>query len=486
MKACTLISLSALVIPAESLYSQQAVFPLHVGDRWEYSTVLSGTLRRVRISRDTLMPNAQRYAVFESAPPDSIWPYDFRYLRQAGNEVYHYNPASQSEEILYRFDASPGDTLLKVPTTSDTIAMIFHGRWTGALFGVQRRHWDFGIYPMHMVDAGETRRITDSLGLTDITVANGGSILRGALINGVQYGDISSDSASVNAYYPLATGNEWFYRAVGLPTSDSTISRTVRVVGDTLFPDALRYSILDQEDVMGGRYVRTDSSSVFYRYSGSDQRVFRLNAQIGDTMRINWGPYGTAKLTSIDTAIVLGVQVRALTFELEGTLFAIVRLCEKFGPMTEWRYSDPPPPWPEWGRELVGCIIDGVRYGRTLDVHEPLSVARAITLHQNYPNPFNPTTVISYQLPVASDVKLVVYDLLGREVRVLVNERKNAGSYEVKFDASGPSSGVYFYRLQARHTDDGRAHQIDGGQARPLGDGQAGEFTQTRKMLLVR
>jgi hypothetical protein len=147
---------------------------------------------------------------------------------------------------------------------------------------------------------------------------------------------------------------------------------------------------------------------------------------------------------------------------LEGTLFAIVRLCEKFGPMTEWRYSDPPPPWPEWGRELVGCIIDGVRYGRTLDVHEPLSVARAITLHQNYPNPFNPITTIKYELPKSSEVRLSVYDILGREVSVLINERRDAGVHEVKFEGSGLSSGVYFYRLTV------------------------GSYTQTRKLVLVR
>jgi hypothetical protein len=69
------------------------------------------------------------------------------------------------------------------------------------------------------------------------------------------------------------------------------------------------------------------------------------------------------------------------------------------------------------------------------------------TLHQNYPNPFNPTTVIGYQLSVPSDVRLVVYDVLGREVAILAEGRQPAGTYEVRFDASGFASGSYFCRL---------------------------------------
>jgi len=71
------------------------------------------------------------------------------------------------------------------------------------------------------------------------------------------------------------------------------------------------------------------------------------------------------------------------------------------------------------------------------------------SLSQNYPNPFNPTTVIAYQVPVAGMVHLAVYDILGRRVAVLVNERKAPGRYIVPFDASGLASGVYFYRLTA-------------------------------------
>ncbi|MBI5020060.1 MAG: T9SS type A sorting domain-containing protein [Ignavibacteriales bacterium] len=70
-------------------------------------------------------------------------------------------------------------------------------------------------------------------------------------------------------------------------------------------------------------------------------------------------------------------------------------------------------------------------------------------LEQNYPNPFNPITTINYKLPVDDRVMLKVYDILGREVAILVNENKKRGSYEVEFDGSMQTSGVYFYTLQA-------------------------------------
>lgn len=72
-----------------------------------------------------------------------------------------------------------------------------------------------------------------------------------------------------------------------------------------------------------------------------------------------------------------------------------------------------------------------------------------IVLSQNYPNPFNPNTIIKYEIPKSSMVRLSVFDMLGREVSVLVDERRDAGVHQVKFDASGLSSGVYLYKLQA-------------------------------------
>ncbi len=82
-----------------------------------------------------------------------------------------------------------------------------------------------------------------------------------------------------------------------------------------------------------------------------------------------------------------------------------------------------------------------------------LSTPATFALEQNYPNPFNPSTNISYSIPNNSFVTLKVYDMLGNEVATLVNEDKEAGNYQVTFDASALSNGVYFYRLQANGFD---------------------------------
>ncbi|MCX6161922.1 MAG: T9SS type A sorting domain-containing protein, partial [Ignavibacteriae bacterium] len=69
-------------------------------------------------------------------------------------------------------------------------------------------------------------------------------------------------------------------------------------------------------------------------------------------------------------------------------------------------------------------------------------------LFDNYPNPFNPSTTIKFSVPKKDIVRLSVYDALGRQVNELVNGTKEAGTYEITFDASALPSGVYFYKLQ--------------------------------------
>ena len=87
----------------------------------------------------------------------------------------------------------------------------------------------------------------------------------------------------------------------------------------------------------------------------------------------------------------------------------------------------------------VACPVGGIK---------TIEIPNSYSLNQNYPNPFNPTTTIKFGVPTSEVVRLTVYDILGREVRTLVNELKSAGTYEVSFDASALSSGVYFYKLE--------------------------------------
>lgn len=86
----------------------------------------------------------------------------------------------------------------------------------------------------------------------------------------------------------------------------------------------------------------------------------------------------------------------------------------------------------------------------------------AFALEQNYPNPFNPTTNIKFSLPQTADVNLTIYNMLGQKVSTLINEKMNSGFHTVPFDASNLSSGMYIYRIQA------------------------GSFTSTKKMLLIK
>ncbi len=130
---------------------------------------------------------------------------------------------------------------------------------------------------------------------------------------------------------------------------------------------------------------------------------------------------------------------------------------------------------PFGGGKFLNCNSKGILFtvnsnggiyrttGTTTDVKEYYNnFPKEFNLSQNYPNPFNPTTTITYQVPEISFVTLKIYDVLGNEIATLVNEEKPAGSYEVEFDASSLSSGIYFYKLQS------------------------GSFIQTKKMILLK
>lgn len=120
--------------------------------------------------------------------------------------------------------------------------------------------------------------------------------------------------------------------------------------------------------------------------------------------------------------------------------------------------------------EARGWYIDDIRFDGLVSVKDRASepnLIKSLTLHQNFPNPFNPETVILYELPQTSQVEVVIFNLLGERIRTLVNQRQTAGQHRLHWDGRNEfgmpvPSGVYLYRLRA------------------------GEFVQTRKMILMQ
>jgi len=123
----------------------------------------------------------------------------------------------------------------------------------------------------------------------------------------------------------------------------------------------------------------------------------------------------------------------------------------------------------EYQYKLKQIDYDGT-FEYTQIVEVVVTFANKFSLFQNYPNPFNPTTSLQYAIGSKQFVTLKIYDNLGREMATLVNKEKSAGEYEVEFDGSALTSGIYYYQLKAGDPS--------------TSPGQA--YTETRKMVLLR
>jgi hypothetical protein len=115
-----------------------------------------------------------------------------------------------------------------------------------------------------------------------------------------------------------------------------------------------------------------------------------------------------------------------------------------------------------WASGDNGTILKTTNGGVTSINQISNEVPGEFKLYQNYPNPFNPMTNVKFQIPNAGIVKLIIYDILGREAATFIDENLKPGTYEAEWDASNYPSGVYFYKILA------------------------GNYTETRKMVLVK
>jgi hypothetical protein len=254
-------------------------------------------------------------------------------------------------------------------------------------------------------------------------------------------------------WYPLSAGNAWRYSVTYLSQNPWTTSfYTVRVVGDTLMPNGKRYWILDPGDIFGARFVRSDTSHVYYwqRLSSDtvwkEIRAFHLRISPGTTDTLGWATYWYATDQGQFGATIFDRNVICRSFSLSGLLFGNVSLADGFGYVSFADNADLGPAHKLW--LLIGCIVSDTIYGTMVEVLEQPLLPRKSELFQNYPNPFNPSTTIRFSIPERSRVRVTIFNLLGQQVVELANEEMNTGNFERVWN-SNVASGLYFYRIEA-------------------------------------
>ncbi|MEW5980259.1 MAG: T9SS type A sorting domain-containing protein [Acidobacteriota bacterium] len=257
--------------------------------------------------------------------------------------------------------------------------------------------------------------------------------------------------ASAQGFYPLETGNRWYYTVFhnNYPQPEDSESTHIGVIKDTLMPNGRTYYRLDYSDAVGAIFLRADSDFVYYYnpMDSSEAGVYNLHAEVGRQDTIKWPGIVWSRLFSQRNQPIFGVERTVQGYRLDGLVQFEVSLADGFGIIQAIDFADGA--WPYYRRwELKGAIIHGTPYGTTVSVADEIATPRQFTLHQNYPNPFNPTTSIDFELPFACDVRLQVQNILGQEVALLASGVVQAGRHRTRLDASDFATGMYFYTLR--------------------------------------
>ncbi|GAB4288094.1 MAG: hypothetical protein Kow0098_05400 [Ignavibacteriaceae bacterium] len=250
-------------------------------------------------------------------------------------------------------------------------------------------------------------------------------------------------------FAPIDLGNIWIWRDEFGDINKSTLTDTNYYINNKIYS---RIKVYDSSDIF--RYIRLDNSDSLYKRlwipDNYESPYYKINAELGDEWSYQFG--GGPSLT-----------VRTIVAVFESTVFDTTVMVKQLhinnGGLTEFDEF-----WTEefgllsgyetWSGNMYfllrGCVIDGKVYGDTsypTGLENDFTPINNFVLYQNYPNPFNPTTKIDFEIKEYSPVSLKVFDLLGIEVAVLVNEEKYPGKYSVEFNGESFSSGVYFYKL---------------------------------------
>jgi hypothetical protein len=276
---------------------------------------------------------------------------------------------------------------------------------------------------------------------------------------------------TLKQFYPLHLGDLWQYR----DQSNQLVKQ--EVIGDTMINGQKYFLLIHSLYSSGGGITRIDSSLRIQNlapWAGdscggltNESNIYRLNEPPGSVWRICDNVYGAScyplfmKFDGISTSFVFG-QSRQVMFFSPGAYCSDTTwflsqwtLVRGIGVLHEEKFEGD-------FLTLSGAIVNGVQYGTIVSVDDAQIEPLTFSLGQNYPNPFNPITKIDYSLPEVVKVSLKIYDVLGQEVKTLVDETQGAGFRSTSFDANTIASGIYFYRLIA------------------------GNFTDIKKMILLK
>ncbi len=266
------------------------------------------------------------------------------------------------------------------------------------------------------------------------------------------FGQAVADT-SVTNYFPMAVGNIYVYESTSIYPPFTTRTK-IKITKDTVANGKRYYYFsptLPGFWLYGNWYRVNGPTGVVTALANNYSCNYLVNEKYVDSLGSRKGnnllKCGANLSNCNDTTnfSVFGIPTKQKEFGEDGLVFTYRTYSKYFG-ITQVITIE----GTSSTQDLVGCRINGVTYGDTLltGVESVSSeVPESYSLGQNYPNPFNPRTVVSFSLPVDSKVSIKVYDVMGREVQTLVNERMQAGRYSVQWDAGAYPNGVYFYQM---------------------------------------
>lgn len=239
--------------------------------------------------------------------------------------------------------------------------------------------------------------------------------------------------------FPLQIGNIWQY------SEGSSYYIESIVICDTIMSNKLTYTKIDGMYFNG--FYRKEGTKVYSYHSSLEMEslIFDFSLNVSDT--VSWTIYpGATFLTTVSEKgikRIFGQDRNYMVFfrdDINSTADGYRMIVDGLG-------------FVQYVGEVMaygctGAIINGVQFGIILEVDNyGKDILSRFHLLQNYPNPFNPTTTIAYEINKSNEVKIYVYDILGKRVATLCEGYKNVGTHQVLFNGENLSSGVYFYTI---------------------------------------